>query len=262
MSLPINTEFKSLDYVFQGEPFTNTASKTIETRGLDLVLYGEPFGVSYEMIISLSGQFEITPSFQSVPSLILHNTVFEITPSFVSVIERFFTFNPIFETGTEFSSVFELIFPNIVFDSSMELSGFLYVTSYLPIEGYEVIFDSIIEFLIDFELTVEFDGIFLSNLSLHGQISFPEECELFFQFPNGLELGFQFQFSNVLQQDFETEFMFVNMLTSYFDYDFIIGNQLLGYNEVSKSFVFLNRVGISSIDDYSGFVFSKIHGIE
>lgn len=261
MALPINTELSSLEYVFQGEPFTNTASKTIETRGLDLVLYGEPFGVSYEMIISLSGQFEITPSFQSVPSLILHNTIFEIIPSFIPVIERFFTFNPILEIESEFSSVFELTFPEIIFDSSIELSGFLYTTSYLPVEGYEIVFNLSFELVSELEISAEFSAIFISNLSLHGVTSFPEECELSFQFWLGLELLTKLQLHNVLQEEFEMNFSFVNNLTSTVQKDFLIENQLIQYNEVSKSFQFYNRLTVVSVVTYSGFVFSKIHRI-
>ncbi len=77
----------------------------------------------------------------------------------------------------------------------------------------------------------------------------------------GYELELEFTFLNSISSDVDKDLLISNRSTIGVDIDFLISNKLFLYNEVEKNFISKNKLLSFLSDEYTGFYFSKIHGV-
>lgn len=74
-------------------------------------------------------------------------------------------------------------------------------------------------------------------------------------------LELEFTFLNSISSDVDKDLLISNRSTIGVDIDFLISNKLFLYNEVEKNFISKNKLLSFLSDEYTGFYFSKIHGV-
>lgn len=262
MTIPVYPTLKGLSYIFKGNPFNKaTSTSGVETRGFQLQFRGNPFVINQNFTIEIDLTFQSSPSLSS--SFEIHSGSLEfyspltldIPPILPEIVNDF-----VFETDLSFQSIFDLEFPPLEFISLSELSFDFDFISPLP-ESFNLEFNSIPVFESDIDyaivLVLMFDSVGQSETSL--SILSPHFYDRIFE--NGLEIELDLECLSSLQTDFEFDFLIRNSITSQVSLDYDLINSILSYNEVEKNFITFNRIDPLQSFIYSGFYFSKIHGV-
>lgn len=262
MTIPVYPTLKGLSYIFKGSPF-NKATSTIgvETRGFQLQFLGNPFVINQNFTIEIDLTFQSSPSLSS--SFEIHSGSLEFysqltldIPSILLEIVNDF----VFETNLSLESIFDLEFPPLELTALSELSFDFDFISPLP-ESFDLEFSSIPVFESDIDyaivLVLLFDSVGQSETSLF--ILSPHFYDRIFE--NGLEIELDLECLSSIQADLSFDFNFRNSITSQVLLDHDLINSILSYNEVEKNFIAFNRIDPSQSFTYSGFYFSKIHGV-
>jgi hypothetical protein len=170
------------------------------------------------------------------------------------------------------------VIDHITFSDPLELfSGFYGETVYSGITN-EILIESVFDLQVQLEeSTVINEGVIFDligntiqlpiSMEVVIEASTSNKVSFTFGFVNALELQIGFSFLNSLNADFETSFSFKNSLTSNVSLSFSFKNRILAVNEFQKNFTFFNRIltsepVIGNPEEYTGFYFSEIHGVQ
>lgn len=262
MTIPVYPALKGLSYIFKGNPFNKATSTTgVETRGFQFQFRGTPFVVNQNFIIEIDLTFQSSQSLSS--SLEIHSGLLEfssqlildIPPILPEIVNDFS-----FQTNLSLESIFDLEFPSLVFTTLSELLfDFDFITP-LP-ESFDLEFSSIsiLESDIDYAVVLSFMFDSVGEMNTILSILSPNFYDWYFE--NGLEVELDLICLSSLYGRYEFDFLFRNSTTSQIIQECEIFNKVLSVNEVEKNIGFFNRVSPTQSYEYSGFYFSKIHGV-
>jgi len=262
MTIPIYPALKGLSYIFRGNPFNKAIStQGVETRGFQLHFRANPFVVNQNFLIEIESTFQSSPSLDVV--LELHSgslefysqLIFDIPPIFPEIVNDF-----VFDVYLSLETLMDLEFPALEFSNIpqfiVDLVTLTPLPVYLDIEFYQ---SFLMESDVDSAIVLfpMFDSVGEMNTVL--SILSPNFYD--WDFVNGLEIELNLICLSSLYGGYESGFSFLNSITSQIIKECRMFNKVLPINEVEKNITFFNRVSPTQSYEYSGFYFSKIHGV-